>query len=456
MHKLFFETALTPDGWRDDVIVALQDGAIVAVETGVAPDARRQAEAVGGVAVPGVGNLHSHTFQRGIAGLTERRGTDDDHFWTWRDAMYRLSAALGPGDVEAIAAMAFVEMLEGGFTGVAEFHYLHHQPDGRPYADPAELASRVAAAAEATGIGLTLLPVFYAHGGFGGAAPTPGQRRFICDLDGFCRIVEGARRAVKPLRGGTVGIAPHSLRAVTGDEIRGLEAAFTRGPVHIHIAEQTREVEDCIAATGARPVEWLLEHVGVDDRWCLVHATHMSADETLRLAASGAVAGLCPVTESDLGDGIFPATAFAGAGGRFGVGSDSNVLIGLAAELRTLEYSQRLRDRARNRLAEPGASVGRALFDRAVSAGAQALGHNAVRLEPGARADLVVLDPAHPALYGRRGDTVLDSWIFAAATSPVRDVIAGGRHVVRRGRHIDRERIEARYRRCIDDVTSRA
>ena len=456
MHKLFFETALTPAGWRENVTVVIQDGTIAAVETDVAPDARRDAELVGGVAVPGVGNLHSHTFQRGIAGLTERRGTDDDHFWTWREEMYRLSAALDPDDVEAIAAMAFIEMLEGGFTSVAEFHYLHHQPDGRPYADPAELAARIAAAAEATGIGLTLLPVFYAHGGFGGAAPMPGQRRFVCDLDGFGRIVEGARRSAQPLRGAAVGIAPHSLRAVTGVEIAALEAAFPRGPMHIHIAEQTREVEACLAATGARPVDWLLDHAEVDERWCLVHATHMTGEEMLRLAASGAVAGLCPVTESDLGDGIFPATAFGDAGGLFGVGSDSNVLIGLAAELRTLEYSQRLRDRARNRLAEPGASVGRHLLDRAVSAGARALGHAETGLEAGARADLVVLDPAHPALYGRRGDTLLDSWIFAAATSPVRDVVAGGRHVVRAGRHVDRERIEARFRRCIDGVTSRA
>ena len=326
---------------------------------------------------------------------------------------------------------------------------------GRAYDDPAELCARIAAAAGATGIGLTLLPVFYAHGGFGGAEPTPGQRRFINDLDGFARIVEGARRAVDDVPGATVGIAPHSLRAATETEIAALDAAFPRGPVHIHIAEQVREVEECLAAMGARPVEWLLDHAAVGERWCLIHATHMTGDETRRVAAAGAVAGLCPVTESNLGDGIFPATAFAEAGGRYGVGSDSNVLIGLAAELRTLEYSQRLRDRARNRLAQPSGSVGRHLVDRAVAAGGQALGHARAGLAPGGRADVVVLDSQHPALYGRHGDAVLDSWIFAAATSPIRDVVAAGRHVVRAGRHVDRARIEAGFRQCVDRLTAR-
>ena len=450
MHKLFFDCALTPAGWCDDVVVSLEGACIAAVEIGVAPDRRADAELLGGAAVPGIGNLHSHTFQRGIAGLTERRGTGEDHFWTWREEMYRLSGALSPEDVEAIAALAFVEMLEGGFTGVAEFHYLHHAPDGRPYDDPAELAGRVAAAAAATGIGLTLLPVFYAHGGFGGAPPAAGQKRFVADLDLYARIVEGARQAVRLLPGGAVGIAPHSLRAATGPELAALVAAYPEGPVHIHIAEQVREVEDCLAFTGARPVAWLMDHAPIDARWCLIHATHMTADETRTLARTGAVAGLCPVTESNLGDGIFPAVDFDAAGGWFGVGSDSNVLIGVAEELRTLEYSQRLRDRARNRLAPAGGSVGRRLLDGAVAGGARALGRQSAGIAPGARADLVGLDTRHAALYGRNGDALLDSWIFGAASSPVRDVIAGGIRVVRDGRHVARERVEAAYRSTID------
>ena len=453
MHKLFFDAALTPDGWHDDVVISIEDDLIAAVQSEATVEARAGAESVGGIAVPGIGNLHSHTFQRGIAGLTERRGTHDDHFWTWRDEMYRLSGRLSPEDVQAIAALAFVEMLEGGFTGVAEFHYLHHQPDGRTYDDPAELAGRIAAAAAATGIGLTLLPVFYAHGGFGAAPPAAGQRRFICDLDLYARIVEGAAGAVESLPDGRIGIAPHSLRAATPEEITALAAAFPRGPIHIHIAEQVREVEDCVAATGARPVEWLLDHAPVDHRWCLVHATHMTEPETLRLARSGAVAGLCPITESDLGDGIFPATTFDAAGGVYGVGSDSNVLISLAAELRTLEYGQRLRDRARNRLAPPDASTGRHLFDSAVAGGARALGLPRPAIAAGSRADIVVLDAADMALFGRRRDAVLDSWIFAAARSPVRAVFAHGRPVVRNGRHIGRDAVEAAYRRCMNRLS---
>ncbi len=452
MHKLYFDAALTPEGWLSEVVVGLDAGMIVSVTGDATPEDRQAADAVGGIAVPGIGNLHSHTFQRGIAGLTGRRGTGDDHFWTWREAMYRLSAALGPDEVEALAAQSFVEMLESGFTGVAEFHYLHHQPDGRPYADPAELSACIAAAAAATGIGLTLLPVFYAHGGFGEARPVAGQRRFIADLDLYGRIHEGAARAVARLSGGNIGIAPHSLRAATGEEITALLAAYPDDPVHIHIAEQVREVEDCLAATGARPVEWLMENAPVDRRWCLVHATHMTPAETEALARSGAVAGLCPITESDLGDGIFPATAYAQEGGAFGVGSDSNVLISLATELRTLEYSQRLRDRARNRLAPAGGSVGRHLFDGACAGGARALGIAPAALAPGGRADIVVFDPNHPALYGRSGDALLDSWIFGAATSPVRDVFALGRHVVRDGQHVARETIEAAFRRAVDRV----
>ncbi len=455
MHKLFLESALLPEGWRDHVLLTVEDGLIASVE----PDARgrdRGAERVGGIALPGLANLHSHTFQRGFAGLTERRGEADDHFWTWREAMYRFLRVLTPDDVEAVAAQAFVEMLEGGFTAVAEFHYLHHRPDGGAYDDPAELAGRIAAAAAETGIGLTLLPVFYAHGGFGDRPPAPGQARFVNDLDGFARLADASRAKLRDLPHAGFGIAPHSLRAVNAAELRALLAAHPTGPVHIHAAEQVLEVEDCLAATGARPVEWLLDAAGVDDRWCLIHATHMTETETRGLARSGAVAGLCPVTESNLGDGIFPAVTYLDAGGRFGVGTDSNVLISAATELRTLDYSQRLRDRARNRLGAPDRSTGRRLFEVACAGGAQALARPTGALAPGHVADLTVLDSGDLALHGRVGDEVLDAWIFAAARPLVDAVFVAGRRVVSGGRHVAREPIEARFRAVVDRLAERA
>ena len=453
MDAVIFERALTAAGWQDEVVVAWDGGRIVEV-TAQADAARRAGvPRVAGAAVPGIGNLHSHAFQRGFAGLAQRRGSGaEDHFWTWREAMYRFALALTPERLTAIAAMAQVEMLESGFTGVAEFHYVHHAPDGRPYDEPAEMGFAVARAAAETGIGLTLLPVFYAHGGFGDRPTGEGQRRFVNDLDGFSKILEGTRRAVAALPEGRVGIAPHSLRAVNAGELAELVRRHGDGPIHIHIAEQVAEVEDCLAATGRRPVERLFDTAEVDGRWCLVHATHVTADEVRRMAASGAVAGLCPITEADLGDGIFPAVAFQSAGGRYGVGSDSNVLISAAAELRLLEQSQRLVDRARNRLADPPRSTGRTLFDAAVAGGAQALGRAASGIAIGAPADLVVLDTEHPALIGRSGDATLDAWIFAAATNPIRAVWAAGRPVVVDGRHVGRDAVEAAFRAVMREM----
>ena len=446
-RKLFLAHALLPEGWAQDVLLIVRDGWIEGVETGAAPPA--DAERLG-VAVPGLPNVHSHAFQRGMAGLAERSGAEGDHFWTWREAMYRFLGRLGPEDVEAVAALAYMEMLERGFTSVAEFHYLHHAPDGRPYANPAELSERVAAAAAATGIGLTLLPVLYAHGGFGGAPPAPGQRRFVLDLDGFAALHAAAGRVVAGLPDARLGVAPHSLRAVTADELAALVAVAPGVPIHVHVAEQVREVEDCLAATGMRPVEWLLAHAPVDRHWCLVHATHVTGAELDGLAESGAVAGLCPVTEANLGDGIFPATEYAARLGRLGVGTDSNVCISAAGELRALEYAQRLRDRARNRLGSGGGSpggvsTGRWLFEAAGQGGAQALGGRVGAIAPGMRADLVTLDPGHPALLSRTGDGWLDSWIFAAEGGCVRDVFVGGRRVVADGWHVARPAIVAAW-----------
>jgi formiminoglutamate deiminase len=448
MTRLWFSSALLPGGWAAGVRLTVTDSLIVGVETGVAPDPDDERH---GPAVPGLPNVHSHAFQRAMAGRAEHRaGPGGDDFWTWREAMYRFVDRLGPDDVEAVAALAFAEMLETGFTRVGEFHYLHHDPAGRPYADPAEMAVRIVAAAAATGIGLTLLPTFYAHATFGGAPRTPGQRRFVTDPDGFARLVDATRRATAGLPGAVVGVAPHSLRAVTPDELRAVVPLAAGGPVHVHVAEQTREVDDCLAWCGRRPVEWLLDHQPVGEHWCLVHATHTTAAEREAVAARAAVVGLCPVTEANLGDGVFDARAFRDAGGRFAVGTDSNVLIDAAGELRQLEYSQRLTVRGRNVLA-PGAggSTGRALFDAAHRAGSQALGASGGGLAAGEPADVVALAPDHPTLLTRDGDALLDGWIFAARVGAVDAVWARGRRVVVGGRHVAREEVERRFRAAL-------
>ncbi len=447
-RTLWFETALLPEGWADGVRIAVADGRIARVEAGVA---RGAGEDGGAVAVPGVANVHSHAFQRAMAGLTEARGPADDDFWTWRELMYRFLDRGGPDEIEAITALAFLEMLEGGFTRVAEFHYLHNDTAGAPYADRAEIAGRVVAAAEATGIGLTLLPVFYAHAGFGGQAPNHGQRRFINDLDGFADLVGRCRDLTREREGAVVGVAPHSLRAVTPEQLAAMPALAGDGPIHIHVAEQTKEVEDCLAWSGARPVEWLLAHAPVDDRWCLIHATHVTEAEWRGVVDRQAVVGLCPVTEANLGDGVFPAAAFARAGGRFGVGTDSNVQIGVAEELRMLEYSQRLALRGRAVMADPNRSTGRALFDRALAAGAQACGAE-TGLGVGAPADIVALDATRTVFAGRKGDALLDSWIFGAPSGSVASVWRAGARVVKDGRHIARQAVEARYRRALATV----
>ena len=451
-QALWFESALLSGGWAKGVRLTIGEGRIIRIDTDVA----QGGDPGHGPAIAGMPNLHSHAFQRAMAGLAEVRGPAQtgsaDSFWTWREVMYRFVNRLDPEGLQAIAALAYMEMLETGFTRVGEFHYLHHDKDGGAYADPAEMAARIAAAADETGLGLTLLPVFYAHSDFGGAAPTEGQRRFIHDVDGYARLVEASRAAVAGLPDAVVGVAPHSLRAVTSEELTAIVPLAQGGPIHIHIAEQTQEVDDCLAATGARPVRWLMNNAEVDARWCLVHATHINAVETERLAKSGAVAGLCPITEANLGDGIFPAADYLAAGGTFGIGSDSNVLIDPAEELRTLEYPQRLTRRARNVLARgAGQSTGGDLYRAALAGGGKALG-TASGLRRGGPADFVTLDREHPSLVGRSGDALLDSWIFAGRQGMVDGVWRHGRQVVSGGRHIAREAIVARYAAVLRSV----
>jgi formiminoglutamate deiminase len=446
MRQLWFEQALLPSGWARDVAIEIEGEVIASVGVGAAAPADAERHAI---AVPGAPNLHSHAFQRAAAGRTGRPGPQGDSFWTWRTEIYRLAAALTPEAAEAIAALAYAEMLESGFTHVGEFHYLHHRPGGAAYDDPAEMSARALQAAEAVGIDITLLPVFYAHSDVGGAAPRPDQARFVCDLDRYGALIEACRVLASRQAGASVGVAPHSLRAVTPDELAVVVSIGADGPIHIHVAEQTAEVARCEAVLGARPVAWLLGEQPVDARWCLVHATHVTPLECEAVARSGAAVGLCPITEADLGDGVFPAQAYSAAGGAWGVGSDSNVLIDLAAELRLLEYGQRLTSLKRNVMAVGGRGVGGSLFEAALGGGAQALGAAVPRIAPGAPATLVSLSATDPALAGAEADTVLDAWIFAARRPIVDCVWRRGRLVVKDGVHLQRARIEARFRQAM-------
>lgn len=447
MAHFHLREGLLPDGWARGVAVTVNEaGGIVAVE----PDSPPAAGATPlGVTVPGVANVHSHAFQRGMAGLAERSGPGDDSFWSWREAMYAFTERLGPDELLAVAALLQCEMLECGFTTLGEFHYLHHDPRGRPYADPARMSAALVEAAKRTGMALTLLPVLYRHAGFDGRPAEKGQRRFVTDLPAFAALVEAAGRHLRTLPHGRLGIAPHSLRAVSVPEIRDVLPLAEGGPVHIHVAEQEREVEECLDHLGTTPVAHLLETLPVDERWCLIHATHAGPAELAQVARQGAVVGLCPVTEANLGDGIFPAAAFLELGGHFGVGSDSNIRVDLAEELRTLEYGQRLSRRERNLLSAPGESTGRALLEEAARSGAQALDQPTGALAVGRRADFVVLDDDAPLLAGRQGDAILDAWVFGGDGRVVTEAWVGGRRVVRDGRALARERAENDYRTAL-------
>lgn len=447
MTDLWFDLALLPDGWARQVRISIANGVIENVQ----PNAvSRELDDRHGIALPGMCNVHSHGFQRGMAGLAEHRGASNDDFWSWRELMYRFLDHLNPDDVEAVCAMAYLEMLESGFTRVGEFHYLHHAPDGSAYADRAEMTERVLEAARTVGIGITVLPVFYAHSDFGGMPPTPGQRRFINDVDGFAALLESIRSKLS--NGDVLGIAPHSLRAVTADEMRILLEMHADRPIHIHASEQMKEVDACLAYTNRRPVEWLMENCDINSRWTLIHATHLSEGEVERLALSQAVAGLCPITEANLGDGIFPAVKYLAAGGNIAVGTDSNILIDPAQELRALEYSQRLIWRGRNMLSsDEQTSTARRIFDAAVGGGAQSLGVG-YGLAAGQPADIVALIPDHPALYGRSGDMLLDSWVFSARSNCIDSVWVAGSKQIAGGHHMLSDQIRHRFRKTIERV----
>ncbi|UCH74484.1 MAG: formimidoylglutamate deiminase, partial [Rhodospirillales bacterium] len=432
-RSLFAGTALLPDGWARNVLIRyrLADGQITAVQCNAKPEA----DDVVSIAIPGMPNLHSHAFQRVMAGRAERSGGTDDSFWTWRQTMYELVSRLDPDQVEAIAAQLYAELLCAGYTSVAEFHYIHNRPDGGRYDVPAELALRVARAARTAGIGLTLLPVVYTRAGFDGAALGPAQQRFRADVEFAVAVGEAVAAASDGAVAQQTGLALHSLRAVAQPQvdaaISAIDSRDARAPIHIHIAEQVREVSDCFEWSGATPVDWLVDNAPVDARWCLVHATNVTEQEISRVAASGAVVGLCPTTEANLGDGLFPLHPFLELGGRFGVGSDSHVSVSPAEELRWLEYGQRLL--ARKRLvaaSDTGQSVGARLWRSALAGGAQALGQAVGAIAAHHRADILVLDPAHPLLCGRSGDDILDALIFAGDGGLISRVLSGGAWVV--------------------------
>lgn len=445
--------ALLPDGWATDVLIDVNaSGVVTKVTPGATAAVDRSVVRLRDPILPGMPNVHSHAFQRAMAGTTERAGPAGDNFWSWREQMYRFLDVLTPDDVEAIAAYLYVEMLEAGYTSVAEFHYLHHAPDGAPYSDPAEMSWRIVAAATSAGIGMTLLPVLYQHSGFDRAGPVRGQRRFVHPFDAYAALIDSCASHLP--EGMRLGIAPHSLRAVGAAEFGALKeiarALPADTPWHVHAAEQEQEVADALAATGERPIEWLLNHAGLNQHWCVVHATHMTPAESAGLARSGAVAGLCPSTEADLGDGLFDAAGFLKHEGMIGLGGDSHVAVDPFLELRLFEYGQRLTQRRRN-LSEvkTGSSVGCELYRRALLGGARALAQPVGALAAGLRADWIALDATDPSLCGRPPEHLLDAAIFAPRQRPVKDVVVAGRWLVKEGRHHAREPITTRYRAVI-------
>lgn len=448
-RSYFARWALLPTGWQRDVHIEVRsDGTFGRIHVGHTETATKQVDQPIGTVVCGMVNLHSHAFQRAMAGLTERGGPSTDSFWTWREVMYRFLAELSPDDIEAIAAQLYVELLKGGFTGIVEFHYLHRDPSGALYHEPTELAQRILSAAEQSGIGLTLLASLYQQGGFAAAPLQPRQQRFYLSDDEFAKLLTELHHRRPP--GVQVGIAPHSLRAVTPDALRRAISLQTqlapRAPIHLHIAEQPAEVSDCLSWSQRRPIAWLLDELSVDDRFCLIHATHGQPAELVRVATSGATIGLCPSTEANLGDGIFAATDYQAAGGRFGIGTDSHVGTSALDELRLLEYSQRLVHGRRNVLAlGEGCSTATHLWQQAAQGGAKAAAQPTGAIVEGARADLVVLDEADPSLYGRCGAELLDSAVFGPGRQVVSDVMCAGRWVVRARRHFAEDALFARF-----------
>lgn len=450
-RSFFAPHALLTNNWAQNVLLEWDENGAFTRVTANESCPLGVASAKGPI-VPAMPNLHSHAFQRAMAGLAEMRGGSNDSFWSWRQVMYSFANAVTPQQLEDIATWLYIEMMEAGYTSVCEFHYVHHDPSGKPYADDTEMCQALIAAAGTAGIGLTLLPVLYQSAGFAGAPPSNDQRRFIRSTDSMLRLLDriGNTCGANNVR---LGLAPHSLRAVPPSALKaalaGMQAIDATAPIHIHIAEQRKEVDDCIAWSGASPVQWLLEHTDVNDRWCLVHATHMSDSESSRAARTGAVVGLCPTTEANLGDGIFKTKTWTEAHGRWGIGSDSHIAVNAASELQLLEYSQRLRTGERNVMTTMHTSphVATAMTLAAVPGGAQACGRDVAGLHLGQQADWIELDPNHHALVHLPTPAhMLDAHVFAGdGKSTIGNVVRAGRVVVQRGKSMQHDTARAKF-----------
>jgi formimidoylglutamate deiminase len=454
-RELWAPQAWVRGRWQAGVRLAIDGaGRWAQVEGGVAVPPPG-AEVLAGPVLPGLVDAHSHAFQRAFAGLAERRDGGHDDFWSWRERMYRVALAIDPEQLRAVAAQLYVELLHGGYTEVCEFHYLHRAPDGSAYADPLTLAWALADAAAETGIGLTLLPVLYERAGFAAEGLRPEQRRFAAGADDVLAMRAALRAAARP--NVSAGLAIHSLRAARPASIARLAAAAGDGPLHVHVAEQTAEVNDCLAATGLRPIEWLARHAPLDARWQLVHATHATPAEIDAVAALGAGIVLCPTTEADLGDGLPDLPRWLAAGVPVSVGSDSQVGRAWPTELRLLEYGQRLQRRERNVAAAPAQGwpdTASRLFECVLAGGASAAGQGTGGLECGARADLLVLDAADPARLGLPAARALDAIVFSAPGRSFADVMVAGRWVLRGHRHPQAEAIAARAAAAIEALAA--
>ena len=448
-REILSESVLTPKGWVSPAKITLDSKGYI---ESVSPlDESDYHVDLSGPVLAGMPNLHSHAFQRQMAGLTEVSGQPTDNFWTWREVMYKLANRISPEQLQSIAAWLQAEMLEAGFTSCGEFHYVHHQPTGMAYDNRSEMSAALVRAADQSGISLTLLPVLYCRSGFDSLTVNEGQKRFFNTPETFNLLMSDCRSMLAEYPQHRLGMAAHSLRAASVEQIQEVIDAQKDEiiPIHIHIAEQTAEVEECQSTVGARPVDYLLDSFPVDENWCLVHATHLEENELERAAASGAVAGLCPVTEANLGDGFFEAEHWLQNGGSMGVGTDSNIQVSVIDELRLLEYGSRLRNKSRNVLSSNGQSCGRSLYGHALKGGTAALGHHCGRIEAGFRADLVELDSSHPFLQDRKGDQHIDSWIFSGDPSMVRSVWVSGKKVVQESRHILKSELEKPFRQAM-------
>lgn len=453
--KLYAESVLIGSQWQTNKTLSInKQGFIESIDDGCT----NGAETIKGAVIPGMVNCHSHAFQRAFAGFSEYRANNSDSFWSWRDIMYRFVAKMTPEDVFAVARYLYLEMLKTGYTSVAEFHYLHHQANGQHYANQAEMSHQVIQASIDTGLTITHLPVLYTYAGFGQLKASSAQARFIHQTDDYCYLLESLNKHYINHPTVHLGIAPHSLRAVSKEQLHQV-IPFARqlnpqAPIHIHIAEQLKEVEDSLSYYGKRPVEWLLDNFKLDKNWCLIHATHLTKQEIKHLAKSQAVAGICPTTEANLGDGIFPTSDYMQQGGRVAIGSDSHIAVNVADELRSLEYVQRLTQYQRAVLCnEQCPSVGQNLYLHAAKSGADSINQPVGEIAVGKRADLVVLNTQHPSLYAKPNQFILDAAIFACDKLPVRDVMVAGKWQIKAGFHLQEKAFLADYLKVIKKLS---